>query len=138
MITPKIYKTLDPEERILWHSHVFEVKSGMLCMPQPSSAVPQAMWEQAETAEMADVIELYGKVYHLWQVDKGHGIPLGQPQLMTSFTTNTQMEDLEKVLDERDRIHNTNWRRNKELRSSIKEPEIHPGACNDYLLWVIC
>lgn len=86
MITPKLYETLDAEERKLWHSHVFEVKSGMLIMPQPSLFVPQAAWEKAETAEMEDVIELYGKVYHLWQVDKGHKIPLGEPKLMTSFS----------------------------------------------------
>lgn len=62
MITPKLYETLDSDERKLWHSHVFEVKSGMLIMPQPSALVPQAAWEKAETAEMEDVVELYGKV----------------------------------------------------------------------------
>lgn len=105
MITPKLYETLESAERKLWHSHVFEVKSGMLIMPQPSALVPQAAWDKAETAEMEDVVELYGKVsqligptsecrqlaysiqvYHLWQVDKGHKIPLGEPKLMTSFS----------------------------------------------------
>lgn len=86
MITPKLYATLDTDERKLWHSHVFEVKSGMLIMPQPSVAVPQSAWEMAETKEMEDVIELYGKVYHLWQVDRGDKIPLGEPKLMTSFS----------------------------------------------------
>lgn len=86
MITPKLYETLDSGERKLWHSHVFEVKSGMLIMPQPSALVPQAAWERAETSEMEDVIELYGKVYHLWQVDQGHKIPLGEPKLMTSIS----------------------------------------------------
>lgn len=62
MITSKLFQTLDAEERKLWHSHVFEVKSGMLIMPQPSVLVPQAAWEKAETAEMEDVVELYGKV----------------------------------------------------------------------------
>lgn len=65
MITPKLFQTLDAEERRLWHSHVFEVKSGMLIMPQPSVLVPQAAWEKAETAEMEDVVELYGKVSSL-------------------------------------------------------------------------
>lgn len=55
-------------------------------MPQPSVLVPQAAWEKAETSEMEQVVELYGKVYHLWQVDKGHKIPLGEPKLMTSFS----------------------------------------------------
>lgn len=120
MITPKLYETLEPEERKLWHSHVFEVKSGMLIMPQPSVLVPQAAWEKAETAEMEDVVELYGKVsglvldgsscsgtvltqiqvYHLWQVDKGHKIPLGEPKLMTSFSKSRSQRQIQKIQDE--------------------------------------
>ncbi|KAK4447269.1 hypothetical protein QBC34DRAFT_382519 [Podospora aff. communis PSN243] len=128
MISPKLYSTLDQEERQLWHSHVFEVKSGMLVMPQPSSLVPQAAWEKAETAEMEEVIQLYGKVYHLWQVDKGHKIPLGKPELMTSITAFDQIPDLEKVMDERDIRFGTDWRRKKEIRALLEEPEIHPDA----------
>lgn len=72
MISPRLYATLPAEERKLWHSHVFEVKSGMLIMPLPATApMPTAAWEAAETAEMKDVIEIYGKVYHLWQTDRG-------------------------------------------------------------------
>lgn len=60
MVTPKIYNELDDEERKLWHSHVFEVKSGMLIMPAPAS-VPDAVWEVAENKEMEEVVHLYGK-----------------------------------------------------------------------------
>lgn len=35
MVTPRLYETLPREERRLWHSHEFEVKSGMLVMPVP-------------------------------------------------------------------------------------------------------
>ncbi|KAK3380924.1 hypothetical protein B0H63DRAFT_194500 [Podospora didyma] len=129
MISPKLYETLDQEERKLWHSHVFEVKSGMLVMPQPSALVPMAAWEKAETAEMEEVINLYGKVYHLWQVDKGHKLPLGQPQLMTSITAADQIPGLDGLLDERDsRFPGTDWRRKKEIRESIPEPKVHPGV----------
>ncbi|PSR82674.1 hypothetical protein BD289DRAFT_11069 [Coniella lustricola] len=128
MITPKLYETLDSEERKLWHSHVFEVKSGMLIMPQPSAVVPQAAWEKAESAEMEDVVELYGKVYHLWQVDKGHKIPLGEPKLMTSFTEPEQFPEFEKVVGERDARFGSDWKRKKEVREYIKEPKIHPDA----------
>ena len=125
----KLYATLDAEERKLWHSHVFEVKSGMLIMPQPSALMPTAAWEQAESAEMEDVVELYGKVYHLWQVDRGHKIPLGEPKLMTSFTKAEQMPDFETVVSERDsRFGGADWRRKKEIREYIKEPKIHPDA----------
>lgn len=67
MITPEQFETLDPEERKLWHTHEFEVKSGMLVMPQPpTSLLPAAAWEAAETKEMEEVIKLYGKVWQLW------------------------------------------------------------------------
>lgn len=129
MITPKLYKTLDPEERKLWHSHVFEVKSGMLIMPQPQPLVPQAAWDKAETAEMEQVIELYGKVYHLWQVDRGDKLPLGEPQLMTSFTDKSQFPGMEEKCDERDErlIGRSDWRRRAELRAGILESEIENG-----------
>lgn len=133
MISPVLYETLDTDERRLWHSHVFEVKSGMLVMPQPSALVPQAAWEKAETAEMEEVVHLYGKVYHLWQVDKGHKLPLGEPQLMTSVTAASQLPNLDKVLDDRDgRFPGSDWRRKKELRKDILEPKIHPGQLHHF------
>ncbi|KAL8646934.1 MAG: hypothetical protein Q9210_005852, partial [Variospora velana] len=60
MISPALFNTLDATERKLWHSHVYEVKSGMLIMPSPAS-MPDAAWEVAETKEMEDVVGLYGK-----------------------------------------------------------------------------
>lgn len=35
MISPRVYETLPKEERQLWHSHQYEIKSGMLVMPAP-------------------------------------------------------------------------------------------------------
>lgn len=127
MISPKLYQTLPPEERRYWHSHVFEVKSGMLIMPQPSVAVPEAAWEKAEMKEMEDVIELYGKVYHMWQTDRGDKVPLGEPQLMTSFTAEDQF-DFDKNVGDRDRRFGSDYKRKRETRSYIKEPEVHPDA----------
>ena len=130
MITPTLYETLDQAERRLWHSHVFEVKSGMLVMPQPSALVPQAAWEQAEHAETEEVIKLYGKVYHLWQVDRGDKLPLGEPQLMTSITAAEQVPRLEDKMDERDARFDSgvDWRRKRELRKDLQEMEVHPGT----------
>lgn len=131
MISPKLYATLPADERRLWHSHVFEVKSGMLIMPQPR-AVPTAAWETAETKEMEEVVQIYGKVYHLWQTDRGDKIPLGEPKLMTSFTDEAQMggqEGFEKLIGKRDERFGSDWRRKRELREGIEEPEVHPGKC---------
>jgi hypothetical protein len=140
MVTPSLYATLPPAERRLWHSHVFEVKSGMLVMPQPppsatltapSLPLPQAAWEAAETKEMEQVVHLYGKVYHLWQVDRGDKLPLGEPQLMTSFTEEGQLDAVggfEKIAGERDQRLGTDWRRKREIRDGIEVPEVHVDA----------
>ena len=125
MIKPHLYETLEPEERKLWHSHVFEVKSGMLIMPTPK-AVPLSVWEVAERKEMEEVVVLYGKVYHLWQTDRGDKLPLGEPQLMTSFTARDQF-DMEKVVGERDQRFGTDYKSKAEQRKYIEEPKIHPG-----------
>ncbi|KAF2126655.1 DUF1264-domain-containing protein [Dothidotthia symphoricarpi CBS 119687] len=127
MITPKLYDTLDAEEQALWHSHVFEVKSGMLIMPKPA-LVPEAAWEVAENKEMEEVVHLYGKIYHLWQTDRGDKLPLGPPQLMTSYTEAGQMPDFEKRLDERDARFGSDFRRKREVREGIEEPRVHPNA----------
>ncbi|KAI1114999.1 DUF1264-domain-containing protein [Nemania sp. NC0429] len=127
MITPKLYEGLPAEERRLWHSHVYEVKSGMLTMPGPTAPGLQQAWEAAETREMRHVIGLYGKVYHLWQTDRGDALPLGEPKLMTSFTADGQL-DFDEAVGERDRRFGTDWRRKKELRKDIEDPRIHEDA----------
>lgn len=126
LIKPHLYEKLESEERKLWHSHVFEVKSGMLALPVPTG-VPNAVWEVAETEEMKEVIELYGKVYHLWQVDKGHELPLGEPQLMTSYTAPGQI-DFDTVVADRDKRFGLDSKVKAEKRKDIPEPKIHPDA----------
>ena len=126
MISATIFKTLDTEERKLWHSHVFEVKSGMLIMPGPQG-LPTGIWEEAETKEMEDVVGLYGKTYHFWQVDRGDKLPLGQPQLMMSFTHEDQFSGFKGKLEERDKQYGVNSQGKKGKRQYIAEPEIHEG-----------
>jgi hypothetical protein len=82
MITKRLYEGLSPEERKSWHRHDYEVRlillfldmgvyrpitdqvrSGMLIMLNPT--VPNAVWGVAETAEMREVVGLYGKTYRM-------------------------------------------------------------------------
>lgn len=58
VITEKLFKTLPEEERKYWHSHIHEVKSGLLTAP----GVPAA----AENEVMAKLVNTYGKTFHLW------------------------------------------------------------------------
>lgn len=127
MINSRLFETLDAEEQRLWHSHVFEVKSGMLIMPKPS-LVPEAAWELAENKEMEEVVQLYGKVYHLWQTDRGDKLPLGEPKLMTSFTKAEQFPDFEERVGDRDKRFGSDWKRKQEVRAYIEEPKIHGNA----------
>lgn len=127
MIKPHLYEALDAEEQKLWHSHVFEVKSGMLIMPKPA-AVPDAVWEVAENKEMEEVVHLYGKVFHLWQTDRGDKLPLGMPQLMTSYTSAEQMPNFEQALKDRDARFKVDSNKKKEVRAYIEEPKVHPNA----------
>ncbi|KAF2202791.1 DUF1264-domain-containing protein [Delitschia confertaspora ATCC 74209] len=127
MISARLFETLDPEEQKLWHTHVFEVKSGMLIMPKPS-AIPDSAWEVAENKEMEQVATLYGKVFHTWQVDRGDKLPLGEAKLMTSFTKEGQFPNFEKTMDDRDERFGADWRRKREVRSYIDEPKLNPNA----------
>ena len=99
----------------------------MLIMPKPT-AVPEAIWEVAENKEMEQVIQLYGKVYHLWQVDRGDVLPLGEPKLMTSFTDGAQMPDFEERVGERDARFGSDWKRKRDGRAYIEEPSVHENA----------
>ncbi|KAL8690111.1 MAG: hypothetical protein Q9218_004379 [Villophora microphyllina] len=146
MISASLFHSLPESERKLWHSHVFEVKSGMLIMPKPQaltpstvslstgSLIPNAAWEEAETKEMEDVVSLYGKTYHFWQVDRGDKVPLGEPVLMGSFTSEKQVEEgkvegrsVREVWGERDERFGASTQQKKEKRKGIEEPEVHTG-----------
>ena len=99
----------------------------MLIMPTPN-LVPSAAWDIAEQKEMEDVVSLYGKVYHFWQVDKGDKLPLGQPKLMMSFTSDEAVnEKTKQAWAERDRKFNNDSEKKKAQREYIAKPEIHPG-----------
>ncbi|RMJ24825.1 DUF1264 domain protein [Aspergillus sp. HF37] len=131
MISPRLFKSLPPEERKLWHTHEFEVKSGMLIMPTLST-VPSAVWDVAETSEMRDLIPNYGKTYHLWQVDRGDPVPLGPPQLMGSFTSEEKVRvakcgGMEELVSARDERFGVDFRVKAEKRSGINDVEKHPG-----------
>ena len=95
-------------------------------MPAPAG-VPASVWEAAETEEMKEVVELYGKVYHLWKVDRGDVLPLGEPELMTSFSAEGQV-DLEGLVRERDEGLGVDTGRKREVRRGIEEVEVHGDA----------
>ncbi|CAG7852077.1 SubName: Full=Uncharacterized protein {ECO:0000313/EMBL:CCA76088.1} [Serendipita indica DSM 11827] len=105
LISPRLYQTLPKEEKKLWHSHAYEVKSGMLIMAKPG-VVPNVVWQAAENKEMEMLVDWYGKTYHLWQID------------------------LKNLVRDRDERFSTNTGQNRAARAYIPTPKIDPDADN--------
>lgn len=124
MIPKSRYERLDREEQRLWHSHEFEVKSGMLVLPYPTShSHSKSSWDELETKAMEEVVGLYGKLYHFWEVDKGDDLPLGPPKLMGSLTEDRQL-DVDKEMASRNQEHGIDPENKRMLRDDIPLPGI--------------
>ncbi|RDY11843.1 Oil body-associated protein 1B [Mucuna pruriens] len=120
IISENLYLTLPDEEKRLWHSHLYEVKSGLLFLPKVPSPIHRK--------DMETVCKTYGKVFHFWQVDKGHSLPLGIPQLMMAFTRDGQIYDhLQQSCAERMGIDYEEERKSREYMTG-PEHGIHPLA----------
>jgi hypothetical protein len=118
IISERLFKTLQDDEKIFWHSHVYEVKSGLLTCPRLPSPV--------EKTVMTELINTYGKTVHLWQIDRGDQLPIGVPKLMMACTEDGQAKpDLIRKRDELLGLNTEEIRRNRE---DIISPIILPGA----------
>lgn len=96
----------------------------MLVLPYPESHRNRKdAWDSLETQAMQEVVGLYGKLYHFWEVDKGHDLPLGPPKLMGSLTEDKQM-DVDKVMGERNHEQGIGQAKKRELRKDIPLPGI--------------
>ena len=128
MVPKHVYETFDSEEQKLWHSHEFEVGSGMLVMPKPEGA-DNDQWQQMETEAMKEVAGLYGKTWHFWQVDRGDKYPLGKPTLMGSLTDSSQI-DLDAALRNRNQRFEIDHRQKAQqrLEAGVKGPGVHERA----------
>jgi len=82
IISETLFNQLPAEEKPLWHSHRYEVVSGLLTAPELSAAAAGALLQKLAST--------YGKTWQLWQVDRGDALPLGLPKLMMGFTADGQ------------------------------------------------
>ena len=124
------------EEQRLWHSHEFEVKSGMLVLPRPRNEGFEAggsggqdpdAWDQLETEAMKEVVGLYGKTWHLWDVERDGDIPMGGPMLMGSLTEDGQM-DVDEAMKERNERFGIDIGGKRKIREEIELPEVAENA----------
>ncbi|KAI9306914.1 hypothetical protein BJ944DRAFT_229076 [Cunninghamella echinulata] len=125
IITKNLFDSLPADEKKYWHSHVYEVKSGTLFMPF-GSKVPKTIGDKAEHKEMEHLVNTYGKTWHLWQVDRGDALPLGEPQLMMSFTRDGQVPS--DYIRQYEAKHNINFEEKKKQRENIMHQTPDPMA----------
>lgn len=118
IITERIFKTLDDEEKKLWHSHHHEVKSGTLIAP--------GLPDIAEYELMEKLVSTYGKTIHTWHTDQEFQLPIGSPMIMMGFTKDGQLDP--KLLEERDRRFNVSSAEKKKQRADIPMPDVDPLA----------
>jgi len=118
IVSERVFRSLPDEEKRLWHSHNYEVKSGELIAP----GVPEA----AGHALMTDLVTTYGKTWHTWQIDRDHDFPMGIPQLMMGFTKDGQIN--EPMLQDRDRRFGASTATLRKDRDDIPWPQVDAGA----------
>jgi hypothetical protein len=117
IVSAKIFDSLPSEEKKLWHSHNYVVKSGVLTAP--------GMADAAEKDLMKVLIGTYGKTWHTWQVDRGDKLPMGIPQLMMAFTADGQAKA--NIVAERDKLYMASASK-KAARADIADAKLDPGA----------
>ena len=118
IISERLFKTLPEEEKKLWHSHHYEVKSGELVAP----GIP----DTAETALMEKLVSTYGKTIHTWHTDQQRTLPLGSPMIMMGFTKDGQLNPA--LVADRDKRLNVSTADKRTRRAKIPVPAVVAGA----------
>ena len=118
IISEKLFTTLSADEKRLWHSHAYEVKSGELIAP----GIPDV----AEHELMEKLVSTYGKTFHTWHTDQEFTLPIGHPMVMMGFTKDGQIDPT--MVSDRDRRFSVSTEAKKKDRATIQSPAIQPGA----------
>jgi hypothetical protein len=118
IISADIFHKLSPQEKLLWHSHAYEVKSGQLIAP--------GLPELAEHALMNQLVNTYGKTWHTWDTHTYHTLPLGVPELMMAFTADRQLDPA--LLSARDNRIKIDTDERKQNRVDIKAEPVDTEA----------
>jgi hypothetical protein len=118
IVSERVFVRLPDDEKKLWHSHNYEVKSGELVAPR----IPGA----AEHSFMEALVTTYGKTWHCWQIDRDHDFPMGIPQLMMGFTHDGQAN--QQMVQARDQRFGISSAQEKKDRDDIPMPQVQAGA----------
>src|SRR5690606_33039134 len=71
IITEKLFRTLPAHEKLLWHSHKYEVEAGILVL-NPKSYTPEMIARSVEDPVMKELANTYGKIFQMWPVDENN------------------------------------------------------------------
>ncbi|KIJ69235.1 hypothetical protein HYDPIDRAFT_80637 [Hydnomerulius pinastri MD-312] len=99
LVSEDVFKSLPEEEKKYWHSHKYEVESGVLYL-ETKGFVPNVINDVAEQPAMLELQKTYGKTIHTWAYDQHPDLPLGPPQLMMAYTRDDQLST--EAVKERD------------------------------------
>ncbi|EJD06856.1 embryo-specific protein [Fomitiporia mediterranea MF3/22] len=119
LITEKVFNTLPQEEKRYWHSHKYEIESGMLQLMR-NDLPPGPVNDKAEQSTMLALHTTYGKTIHTWAIDIYPDLPLGAPQLMMSYTGDGQLDP--KWLKARDDKYGMPTEEKRKLRKGYLPP----------------
>ncbi|MBC6609304.1 OBAP family protein [Hymenobacter sp. BT507] len=118
IISRRLFEKLPTEEKKLWHSHRYEVKSGTLVAPGLPNVAEHELMEQ--------VVSTYGKTIHTWHTDRDKELPLGGPLLMMGFTQDGQIDTA--MVGQRDRRMQISTAEKRRQRADIAAPDVLSGA----------
>lgn len=118
IISETLFKGLPDEEKKLWHSHRYEIMSGLLTVSAASGV--------AERKLVRELVNTYGKTWHFWQIDRGDALPMGLPRLMMGFTADGQIDPA--LVAARDRERKVDTAEIKAQRVDLKARPVAAGA----------
>ncbi|TFK45844.1 DUF1264-domain-containing protein [Heliocybe sulcata] len=126
VISEKLFSSLSPEEKKYWHTHKYEVESGLLQI-QAKGIVPNPATDLAEQPAILELQKTYGKTIHTWAIDETPELPLGAPNLMMSYTADGQIPP--SIVKERDEKWGMDTEAKRKLRAGyLPDYEPLPGA----------
>ncbi|KAH7545072.1 hypothetical protein FEM48_Zijuj01G0054400 [Ziziphus jujuba var. spinosa] len=121
IVSDRIFDALPPDEQKLWHSHAYEVKSGLWVNPR----IP----EMVARPELENLAKSYGKFWCTWQIDRGiytyiiHIYTYGIEEGVSMGTVKPEL------VQKRDNKYNISTEALRMSRVEIDEPEwINPQA----------
>jgi hypothetical protein len=118
IVSERVFRSLPEDEKRFWHSHNYEVKSGLLVAPEMPAG--------EEHAFMRGLVTTYGKTWHTWQIDRDPAFPVGIPQLMMGFVMDGEIDP--RLVQQRDeRFHIASGERRRE-RADIPMTDPAAGA----------